>query len=198
MKSLVRIWPWVGLGSTHRWSSDSRLRCTFFCHETELLQQTTLSQVTGDSSQSGMIGKWRICDLAEAGVGDIVAEWTQLATIGVGWDQLGKVRWRWWTAPGWASWRAARDVAGLVGDKTVWEMETSSPGITGLGKDGELHLSEYQNLQKTLRWRNIVVHTRYQNGDDTLRLRWWQCIWCHGVSPSVTQVSHNQTNRVFF
>ena len=65
----------------------------FFCHETELLQQTTLSQVTGDSSQSGMIGKWRICDLAEAGVGDIVAEWTQLATIGVGWDQLGKVRW---------------------------------------------------------------------------------------------------------
>ena len=31
------------------------------------------------------------------------------------------------------------------------KMETSSPGITGLGKDGELQLSEYQNLQKTLR-----------------------------------------------
>ena len=33
-------------------------------------------------------------------------------------------------------------------------METSSPGITGLGKEGELQLSEYQNLQKTLRCRN--------------------------------------------
>ena len=31
------------------------------------------------------------------------------------------------------------------------KMETSSPGITGLSKDGELQLSEYQNLQKTLR-----------------------------------------------